>query len=61
MSGSAIGADSLTAALRAATADDHVRAIVLRISSPGGSYVASDAIWREVIRSLPWACSAKSP
>ncbi|HEV7761646.1 MAG TPA: signal peptide peptidase SppA [Acidimicrobiales bacterium] len=42
------GSDTVAAALRAATADDDVRAIVLRISSPGGSYVASDTIWRQV-------------
>jgi protease-4 len=42
------GSDTVTAALRAATADDDVRAIVLRVNSPGGSYVASDTIWRQV-------------
>src|SRR5262249_44910999 len=35
---------------RTAVTDEHVRAIVLRVSSPGGSYVASDTIWREVVR-----------
>jgi protease IV len=50
MTGMAIGSDSMTAALRAATADPHIGAIVLRVNSPGGSYVASDAIWREVVR-----------
>jgi len=50
MSGSAMGADSITSALRAATADPRISAIVLRVDSPGGSYVASDAIWREVVR-----------
>jgi protease-4 len=45
-----MGSDSMTAALRAATADPHVKAILLRVDSPGGSYVASDAIWREVVR-----------
>ena len=50
MTGAAMGSDSITAALRAATADSHVRAIVLRVNSPGGSYVASDSIWREVVR-----------
>ncbi len=45
-----IGSDTLAAAIRAATADDRVRAIVLRVNSPGGSYVASDTIWREVVR-----------
>jgi protease-4 len=48
LSGSAMGSDSVTSALRAATADPDVRAIVFRIDSPGGSYVASDAIWRQV-------------
>ena len=36
--------------LRAAAADDAVKAVVLRVDSPGGSYVASDAIRREVLR-----------
>jgi protease-4 len=46
--GRKLGSDTVTAALRAATRDPHVRAIVFRVDSPGGSYVASDAIWREV-------------
>lgn len=50
LTGTAMGSDSVTAALRAATADPHVKAVVLRVNSPGGSYVASDAIWREVVR-----------
>jgi protease IV len=50
LTGNAMGSDSITAALRAATADSRVKAIVLRVNSPGGSYVASDAIWREVVR-----------
>jgi protease-4 len=29
--------------------DDRVKAIVFRVNSPGGSAVASDAIWREVV------------
>lgn len=47
-SGPAVGSDSLMAALRAAADDDQVRAVVLRIDSPGGSYVASDAIRRQI-------------
>jgi protease-4 len=43
-----VGSDSLTAALRAAGRDEHVRAVVLRVDSPGGSYVASDLIRREI-------------
>ena len=29
--------------------DDEVKAILFRVDSPGGSYVASDTIWREVV------------
>jgi protease IV len=47
--GRSIGSDGLGAALRAARDDDAVRAVVLRVDSPGGSYVASDAIRREVL------------
>jgi protease IV len=50
LTGNAMGSDSITAALRAATADQNVKAILLRVNSPGGSYVASDSIWREVVR-----------
>jgi len=46
--GSTMGSESVTAALRAATEDEEVEAILFRVSSPGGSYVASDAIWRVV-------------
>jgi protease IV len=47
--GRSIGSDGLGAALRAAREDDAVRAVVLRVDSPGGSYVASDAIRREML------------
>ncbi|MGH9230372.1 MAG: signal peptide peptidase SppA [Acidimicrobiales bacterium] len=46
--GATAGADTVAAALRSATKADDVKAIVLRVASPGGSYVASDAIWRQV-------------
>jgi protease-4 len=45
-----MGSDSVTAMLRLAAADPNIKAIVLRVDSPGGSYVASDSIWREVVR-----------
>jgi protease-4 len=48
--GTAMGSDSITAMLRTAVADPHIKAILLRVDSPGGSYVASDSIWREVVR-----------
>ncbi|HEU5160539.1 MAG TPA: signal peptide peptidase SppA [Streptosporangiaceae bacterium] len=47
--GGAMGSDSIGAAFRAAVKDDRVKAIVFRVNSPGGSAVASDAIWREVV------------
>jgi protease-4 len=50
LTGGAMGSDTISAALRAAAEDSRARAIVLRVNSPGGSYVASDTIWREVAR-----------
>lgn len=46
--GARVGADSLAAALRCAGRDDNVKGVVLRIDSPGGSYIASDVIRREI-------------
>jgi protease IV len=43
-------ADDLVDAIREAADDQDIAAILLRIDSPGGSYVASDTIWREVVR-----------
>jgi protease-4 len=48
--GGGMGSDTVAAALRAVRADEGARAVVLRINSPGGSYTASDVIWREVVR-----------
>jgi protease-4 len=42
--------DVVTARLRAAGRDPHVKAVVLHVDSPGGSYIASDAIRREVLQ-----------
>ncbi len=44
-----IGSDGLSEAIRKARKDDNVKAIVLRVNSPGGSALASEVIWREVI------------
>ena len=44
-----VGSDTLGATLRAAGRDPAVKAVVLRVDSPGGSYVASDAIRREIL------------
>ena len=48
--GGAMGSDTVAAALRSARSDERVRAVLLRVNSPGGSAVASDTIWREVVR-----------
>jgi protease-4 len=44
-----IGSDTLAAQLREARFDDDVKAVVLRIDSPGGSTFASEVIRREVV------------
>jgi protease-4 len=44
-----MAANEITRAFRAAVRDAAVRAIIFRIDSPGGSVVASESIWREVI------------
>ncbi len=44
-----IGSTTTSAAIKKAREDKRVKAIVLRINSPGGSALASDVIWRETI------------
>lgn len=43
-----IGSDRIAKAIREARLDSSVKAIVMRVNSPGGSALASDVIWREV-------------
>jgi protease IV len=43
-----IGQESMMEALKKLREDKNVKAIVLRINSPGGSALASDLIWREI-------------
>jgi len=51
LAGSAqLSARTLARAFEEAARDPAVRAIVFRIDSPGGSAVASETIWREVVR-----------
>ena len=45
-----MGSDSIARAFRRAAEDDEVKAIIFRVDSPGGSYVASDVIRHEVLR-----------
>jgi protease-4 len=49
LNGEVVGAETLIEAIRQARRDTSLRAIVLRIDSPGGSAAASDAIWRELM------------
>ena len=46
---SSIGSKTTSAAIKKAREDKNVKAIVLRVNSPGGSALASDVIWRETI------------
>ena len=45
-SGNGVGSDDMVEALKQARDDDSVRAVVLRINSPGGSVIASELIRR---------------
>ena len=47
-SGPVAGADTVAEALRSAAKDDSIKAVILRVNSPGGSGSASDVIAREV-------------
>lgn len=44
-----IGSEGISKAIRKARLDKKVKAVVLRINSPGGSSLASDVLWREVM------------
>ena len=44
-----IGSENISKAIRKVRLDDKVKAVVLRVNSPGGSSLASDVIWREVV------------
>jgi len=44
-----IGSERISKAIRKARLDNNVKAIVLRVNSPGGSALASDVIWREMV------------
>ncbi|TDO22749.1 signal peptide peptidase SppA [Pedobacter duraquae] len=46
---SSIGSERISRAIRKARLDTSIKAIVLRINSGGGSALASDVMWREVV------------
>ena len=47
--GQMVGSDTLVEQIREMRDDESIDAIVLRIDSPGGSSIASDVIWRELM------------
>jgi protease-4 len=51
LAGEVCGSTTLIEAIRQAEGDKTVKAIVLRVDSPGGSALASDLIWNELRRS----------
>ncbi len=48
--GGLAGAETIARQIRSAASDGEVKAIVLRVDSPGGDGLASDLVWREVVR-----------
>jgi len=44
-----IGSERISRAIRKARLDDNIKAVVIRVNSPGGSALASDVIWREIV------------
>ena len=44
-----IGSERISKAIRKARLDKNIKAIVLRVNSPGGSALAADIIWREMV------------
>ncbi|MEK6631249.1 MAG: signal peptide peptidase SppA [Acidobacteriota bacterium] len=49
LNGPVVGSDTIVEYIRQARGDRSIKAIVLRVDSPGGSSVASDVIWRELM------------
>jgi protease-4 len=48
VNGAVVGSDTMVEQLERIRDDDSIKAVVLRVDSPGGSAVASDVIWREL-------------
>jgi len=46
--GSYLGSKSFAESMRKVREDENIKAVVLRVNSPGGSAVASDVMWREI-------------
>lgn len=46
--GKSVGSDKFAKLIREVREDNSVKAIVIRVNSPGGAYIASDVMWREI-------------
>lgn len=62
---SVMGVGTVSSALREAADDDNVKAVLLRIDSPGGGYTPSDSLWRDILyvkeqKNKPVYCSMSS-
>ncbi len=48
LGGETVGSDTMVRAINTAAKDDSIKAIVLRVDSPGGSALASDLMWNAI-------------
>ena len=48
LGGETVGSDTIVRAVNAAAKDDTIKAIILRVDSPGGSALASDLMWNAI-------------
>lgn len=48
MSGDVVGSETFIDAMQEAAESERIKAVVVRVNSPGGSAAASDAMWREI-------------
>lgn len=50
LNGDVVGSETFVEQIRRLRDDESIKAVVLRVDSPGGSAVASDVIWRELVK-----------
>lgn len=63
--GSVLGTSTFSDNLRNAADDETVKAVIVRLDSPGGGYIPSDTLWRELnyvksVKEKPVICSIAS-
>jgi protease-4 len=50
--GKIAGSSTLSKAIGSALEDDEIEAIILRVNSPGGMWVAADMVWGEIVKAM---------